>query len=205
MSKIITISQQKGGTGKTTLAAQLAVGFKNIYNKILIVDIDPQGSLSYWYNLRCDNLENPDIDSIKMAGWKASSELNRLKNSYDLILVDCPPHTDTDTKTVIRTADLVIIPLQASPTDLWATKTTIEFAQNEDKKIILVLNRVTHNSKLATVITQYLPNLPLLLLTQKVAFANSMMYGKAVIETEPNSSAAEELKKLVRQIDEYLK
>ncbi|MFN7039140.1 MAG: ParA family partition ATPase [Alphaproteobacteria bacterium] len=201
MSKVITIAQQKGGSGKTTIAAQLAVAFAYKGKKTIVVDIDPQGSLTQWFTLRKEFFGegNTKIDSIPFAGWKASSEIDKLKNSYDIIIVDSPPHTETETKTVIRAADLVIIPIQPSPTDLWASKATIEFAKSENKQILLLLNRTLPHSKIAKEIVSHLPDLPTISLGQRVVFATSMMDGRSVIEVEPSGPGSIELNEIVKK------
>jgi chromosome partitioning protein len=120
---IITIAQQKGGAGKTTIAAHLGVALAQKRNRVAVIDIDPQGSLKHWYNIRAEKFgeEYTGIYFSATAGWKINSEIMSLKRNYDFIIIDSPPHTETDAKSVMRVADLVIVPVQPSPTDLWAT------------------------------------------------------------------------------------
>ncbi len=134
VAKIITIAQQKGGAGKTTMAAQLAVAWAaSGRQRVAVVDIDSQGSLTQWYNVRKERLgeENTKLTFAAISGWRVRSEIDRLKHTHDLIVIDSPPHTDSEARTAIRAADLVVIPLQPSPLDVWATSATIQICKQE--------------------------------------------------------------------------
>jgi chromosome partitioning protein len=200
--QIITIAQQKGGAGKTTIAAHLAVALSQRGKRVAAIDIDPQGSFSAWYNLREERFGRgyTGMNFITASGWRVNSELTRLKRDHDVIIIDSPPHTETDAKTAIRAADLVIIPVQPSPTDLWATQATVELAAKERIPAYVLLNRVSSNSKLAATIAAQLDNLLETVLGNRVAFASCLMEGRTVTETEPGSVAAKEIKTLTEEI-----
>ena len=97
-----------------------------------------------------------------MAGWKVNSEIVNLKRDHDFIIIDSPPHVETDASTAIRASDVILIPMQPSPTDLWASKATIDLTKNEKVPFHIVMNRVNNNSKLSQEITKDLPNVCLL-------------------------------------------
>lgn len=201
-AKIITVAQQKGGAGKTTLAAHIAIALNQKQNRVSMIDIDPQSSLKHWFNIRAQRFgdDYTGIHFNATAGWKISSELVNLRNRFDYIVIDSPPHTETDAKAAIRAADLLIIPVQPSPTDYWATKATIDLAKREKIPYMVVLNRVTPNSKLAEGIKKQLDNLATNYLSNRVAFAACMLEGKCVTETQPKGPAAQEIKALVSEI-----
>ncbi|AIL65185.1 cobyrinic acid a,c-diamide synthase [Rickettsiales bacterium Ac37b] len=201
MVQIITIAQQKGGSGKTTIAAHLAISL--IYNNssVALIDIDPQNSLSTWYAQRHKySGANSNLHLTTTSGWRISSELARLKQIYDFIIIDSPPHIATETKTAMRAADLVIIPVQPTPTDIWATQATVEISNKERKSFVTLLNRVAPNSKLLQKLGPSLPNLLQNYIGNRVAFASSMLEGKCVLETEPNSIAAREIENIVTEL-----
>jgi len=204
--KIITIAQQKGGAGKSTIAAHLAVAFSQKGKRVAAIDIDPQQSLSMWYSIREERFGQgyTGLDFVSATGWRVNSEINRLKSDHDIIIIDSPPHMETETKTAIRTADLVIIPMQPSPTDLWASKATIELAKKERKEVAILLNRIAHNSKLAKDITAGLPHLLKGTLGNRVAFATCFLEGRCVTETEPSGLAAREVKAIVDEIGKMI-
>jgi chromosome partitioning protein len=201
-SKVITIAQQKGGAGKTTLAAHIAIALNQKQNRVSMVDIDPQSSLKHWFNIRAQRFgdDYTGIHFTATAGWKINTEILNLRNKFDYIIIDSPPHTETDAKAAIRAADLLIIPIQPSPTDFWATKATIDLAKKEKIPYMVVLNRVTPNSKLAEGIRKQLDNVSSKFLSNRVAFASCMLEGKCVTETQPKGPAAAEIKALVNEI-----
>lgn len=202
MAKVITIAQQKGGAGKTTVAAHVAVALSQKGNRVAVVDIDPQGSLSYWHNIREEKLGEGYTGLIfnALSGWRVGSEISRLRKQCDYIIIDSPPHTETEARTAIRAADLVVIPVQPSPTDLWATKATLELAKAEKVPVKVVFNRVPANSRLAQTIAAELPELIESTLGNRVLFAASLLEGRCATEVEPSSAAAKEVKALVNEI-----
>lgn len=204
--KVITISQQKGGAGKTTIAAHLAVALMQKRNKVAIIDIDPQGSLTHWHSIRAGKFgaDYTGLHFSATAGWRINSEISNLKREYDYIIIDSPPHTETDSKSAIRVADLLLIPVQPSPTDLWATRKTIGIAKNERIPYFVILNRVNNNSKLAGEVLKELDNPLNTQLANRVAFAACMMEGKCVTELHPTSAAALEIKALADEVTKAL-
>lgn len=202
MSKVITIAQQKGGAGKTTVAAHLAVALAQKGNRVAILDIDPQGSLSHWHAIREKRFGEgyTGLTHEAVSGWRVASEVSRMKKQCDFIIIDSPPHTETEARTAIRAADLIIIPVQPSPTDLWATKPTLELAKAEKVPVKVLLNRVSVNSKLAAKIADELPALADTMLGNRVVFAAALLEGRGVTEVDPNSQAAIEMKALVKEV-----
>lgn len=204
-ARVIAVAQQKGGAGKTTLAAQLAVAWAT--NKsVALMDIDPQGSLSAWHGLRAGSdrsLDNIHLSSV--SGWRVATELGRLKSDFDIVLIDCPPHADTETKNAMRAAELVVIPVQPSPMDVWATAPTAEFASEQGTPVRLVLNRVPPRSRLVDAVQAMLKDKNLKLaknhLGNRVAFAASMMEGMGVTESERTSQAAQEIRDLAKELE----
>ncbi|MGI4776058.1 MAG: AAA family ATPase [Janthinobacterium lividum] len=205
MAKIITIAQQKGGAGKTTLAAHLGVYLAQIGNKVKLIDIDPQSSLTFWYNLRKKKFGEKliKVDFAAGAGWRLGN-LTTDKENFDYLVIDSPPHTEMESKTAIRMADMVLVPLQPSPTDLWATSLTTEFTRSEKKLTRLVLNRCNQSAVMTKKITPELVNLLQTYLGNRVAFSNCLVKGMCVTETEPHSIAAQEIKSLTKEVLDLL-
>jgi len=202
MSKVITIAQQKGGAGKTTVAAHIAVALSQKGNRVAVIDIDPQGSLTHWHKIREERFGEgyTGLTFSSVSGWRVGSEVSRLRRLCDYVIIDSPPHTETEARTAIRSADLIVIPVQPSPTDLWASKATLELAKHEKVPVRVVLNRVSAHSKIAEKIASELTELAENTLGNRVLFAAALMEGRCATEVDPSSVAAKEIKALVNEI-----
>lgn len=203
--KIITVAQQKGGAGKTTIAVHLAVAFMQKGLRVAAIDIDPQGSFTAWHAEREKRFGEgyTGLTFRTLTGWRLGSELPRLKREHNIVVIDSPPHTETEARTAIRHADLILLPVQPSPTDLWATQATVDLAGVERIPFKLVLNRVSPKAKLGQVIGSKLEKIGPVSKARvgnRVAFAGSILEGRAVTETQPSSPAAQEVKALVDDV-----
>lgn len=201
VAKVITVAQQKGGAGKTTMTAHLAVTLAEYGLNVAVVDIDPQGSLTGWCEIR-EHLEGDltPITSVQCSGVRLSRQLEKLKKDHDFILVDSPPHTDTETRTAIRACNLVLVPMQPSPLDLWATQATIKIAKQERRKVKMVLNRINPQAKLSQKMQEEMKEMTLSCFGNRVAFAGALMAGKGVTEMAPSSIAAKEMQTLAEDL-----
>ncbi len=208
MAVVITVAQQKGGTGKTTLAANIAAAFAP-ERRVGLLDIDPQKSLSRWHSLRRARLRQAAALAFSdISGWRLPAELERLKRDHDLVVIDSPPQLDTDARVAVRAADLVLVPIQPSMPDIWAAEGTLRLAADERRPAHLMFNRTPPTSKLRDAITADLGarNLPLLrsALGNRAGFAHAFAAGLGVTEAAPRSTAAEELRALLAELQELM-
>ena len=208
MAIVITVAQQKGGTGKTTLAANLAAALAPT-TRVALLDIDPQKSLTRWHAIRTERNGQPELTFSDVSGWRLATELERLKRGHDVVLIDSPPQIDTDARLAIRGADLVLVPVQPSPPDVWAAEGTLALAAAEHRNARVVLNRVPPASRLGDTVKADLAtrNLPLLrsAIGNRTGFATAFAAGLGVTEAAPRSAAAVELRALLAEIEETLR
>ena len=206
LSEVITIAQQKGGTGKTTLAVHLALAFIKYHNlKVAIIDTDPQGSLGKWFMIRSEKkISNQNLTFKTASLWGAQYESKILKQDHDIVIIDTPPKIESDARPAIEAANLVIIPVAPSPVDFWATEAIIEIAKKAKRKILIQINRANHRSKLISKTYEYIKsiNIPATktLIGNRQIFIASMGEGKTVVEKQRKSKAVEEIKKISEQI-----
>jgi chromosome partitioning protein len=204
MAIVITVAQQKGGAGKTTLAAHLAAALA-ADRRVALLDIDPQRSLSRWHALRGARNNPPaQIQISQVSGWRLAAELEKLRRNHDVVLIDSPPQIDTDARLAIRSADLVLVPVQPSPPDLWAAEGTLKLALSEKRRAALVMNRAPKASKLRSAVEAEIARQGFQLCTSVLGnlagFANAFAAGLGVTETAPRSLAATELQALLVEI-----
>ena len=206
LSKVITIAQQKGGTGKTTLSVHLALAFIKYHNlKVAIIDTDPQGSLGKWFMIRTEKKVSNEGLTFKTASlWGAQYEAKILKADHDIVIIDTPPKIESDARPSIEAADLVLIPMSASHVDFWATGAIVEIAKQANKKILVQINRSNQRSKLIDKTNDFIKSLNLLstntIVGNRQIYASSMGEGKTAVEKQKKGNAVEEIKNLSEQI-----
>lgn len=204
-AKILTIAQQKGGAGKTTLAAHLAVAWQQAGRRVALVDIDPQESLTAWVQRRAETETGPLPTLGTVSGWRVTGEVERLAGDHDLVLVDIPPHADNDAGKAVRVSDLVLVPVQPSPMDLWASEATVALAARAGRPVLLVLNRVPPRGRLTEQVAAALAEaghpVAEARIGNRVALAASLAEGRGVTEAAPRGSAAAEIRALAAEIE----
>lgn len=154
-AKVITICNQKGGPGKTTLTMQLAGTLARRGFKVLVVDADPQGSATRWAASAEEHPFPAPVVGLSAANTKVHREVQKLLGDYQIILIDCPPAVDSPIpQSALLISDLALVPLVPSPLDMWASvgiRQVIENARhiNETLQARLILNQHQPNTTLA--------------------------------------------------------
>ncbi|MBU2963813.1 ParA family protein [Citreicella sp. C3M06] len=176
---VITVAQQKGGSGKTTLSANLAVGMRRLGKTVALIDTDPQGSLGRWFMTRLE-LAPEEVEGMEFAtssAWGITYECRKLADRYDLVIIDTPPKADSDLRPALRIANLVIVPVSMSHLDLWATESVLDLAHRESREALMVLNRTRPGTRLSAEITEAAQKMHARIATAQ--FANRVGYAEA--------------------------
>ena len=204
MGKVVALAQQKGGSGKTMLTAMFAVALAEDA-RVAVLDIDPQGSLGVWGRLRAATPKTICMLTISsVSGWRLAAELEKLKAAHDYVLIDTPPAIDSDPRRAVRAADLVLIPLNPAPPDLWAAEGTLKIAAEEKREAALIFNRAPASSRLHKRMEAEITARGLCLidaaLGNRAGYANSFADGLGVTEAAPATRAADEIRAAVKAL-----
>ncbi|HEX5279223.1 MAG TPA: ParA family protein [Micropepsaceae bacterium] len=191
---VIAIACQKGGSGKTTLSGHLAVEAEKAgAGPVTLIDTDPQGSLSNWWNAR--GAKTPNFAKFGPLELEAGlAELSR--TGTRIAIIDTPPAISDSIMMVIEHADLVIVPIRPSPHDLHAVAATVDMVDRFEKPLIFVINGATQRARItgeaAVALSQHGVVAPVNL-HHRVDFAASMIDGRTVGEAVPKSPSSKEM------------
>jgi len=192
--RVIVFASQKGGAGKTTLCGHVAVQAERAgAGPVALIDTDPQGSLAEWWNAR--EAETPLFVKTQFANL--TDDLNQLRaQGINLVFVDTPPAVTDTIREVVGYGDLVIIPTRPSLHDLRTVGATVDIIEDQDRPLIIVINaaiaRARINSDAALALSQHGTIAPVTV-HHRLDFVTSMMDGRTVIETDPESHSAGEI------------
>ncbi|NNF73367.1 MAG: ParA family protein [Rhodobacteraceae bacterium] len=194
MGQVITVAQQKGGSGKTTIAVNLAVSFVRSGKSVALLDTDPQGSLGRWFMARREaGLE--DMEFSTASAWGVSYECDKLRRDHDYVILDTPPKVDADLRPALRESDLVIVPVAASQVDVWATESVLDLAARERSAVMVVINRAKAGTRVLDQVIEALGALDAprakTVLGNRVAYAETLGMGKGVLERGRGAWTAE--------------
>ena len=194
---ILALTSQKGGSGKTTLAGHLAVAAEREgAGPVALIDTDPQGSLTDWWNER--QATTPAFLSASIA--TLSRDLDRARDlGFQLVIIDTPPAITDMIEHVIALSDLVVIPTRPSPHDLRAAGTTISMVEAAGKSLVFVINAANPRARItgeaAVVLSQHGTVAPVTI-HQRTDFASSMIDGRTVMELPRAERSSDEIKSL---------
>ncbi len=202
---IYAFLNQKGGVGKTTLSIHLADALARRGSRVLLIDADPQQSAMKW-SMRAGESA---FSVIGMAKPTLHRDIVSLCSDYGNIVIDGPPRVTDLARSVILAADVVVIPVQPSPFDVWATAETVDLVS--EAKIykgtlnsVIALNRKIVNTAIGRDVREALATLGLPIMrsdvSQRVAFAEAVATGQTVADIAPDSPGAREIDALASEL-----
>lgn len=191
--KTIVITSQKGGSGKTTLAAQLSVAAERAkHGPVVLIDTDIQNTLTTWWNLR-------ETDTPQFAEVTLRTLENKLADlataGFAYCFIDTPPALTDQNENILKLADLVLIPARPTPADLWSLGATIDLVNKAGVPFAFVLTQAKGNAKLTLQTVAALSEFGSVfqaIIHDRVDYAASMTDGRTVMELNPSSPAAAE-------------
>ncbi|UUL83751.1 ParA family protein [Sphingomonas qomolangmaensis] len=203
--RVLAMASQKGGSGKTTLSGHLAVQAQLAGGgPVVLIDIDPQGSLSDWWNER--QTEMPAFAQTTVARLAADLEVLR-QQGFRLAVIDTPPAITMAIQSVIAVAELIIIPTRPSPHDLRAVGATVDLCERAGKPLIFVVNAATPKARItaeaAVALSQHGIVAPITV-HHRTDFAASMIDGRTVMEVDPRGKSAAEISALWSYVSDRL-
>lgn len=207
-AKVFAISNQKGGTGKTTLTMNFAAGLAK-HGRTLVVDTDPQGSALQWAGVASDARPFP-VSVITMAG-NISREINNFRNDYQYLVIDCPPTVAGEaSQLAMSAADSVLIPVLPSPVDLWASIRLVNAVEqakliNPKLKAHLIINQLEPRNALSRAMKEALAefDIPVLesCIRRRAIYRTSAIEGNSVFGMgKRGEAAAEEIESIIQEV-----
>lgn len=203
--RVIVFASQKGGSGKTTLAAHVAVQAELTNSgPVALIDTDPQGSLAKWWNVR----ESQQPAFIQSVFSNLFQDLDQARSEgFRLVMVDTPPAVTRAISEVVSFADLVVLPTRPSPLDMRAVGPTVDIVEAKHKQMIFVVNGATPRARItseaAVALSQHGTVAPVTL-HHRVDYAASMIDGRTVLESHPTGKSAKEIQQLWSYLRERL-
>ena len=202
---VISLINQKGGVGKTTIAINLASALSSRNLKVLVIDADPQGSVLQWQATGA----NREFDVVQLAMPELSAQIGNHRRAFDHVVIDSPPALSHVSREIAAASDLAIIPIAPSSLDIWSSRETIELVTGVGRKrqrlaARLLVYRKIPGTRLAAeardALNSYGVDIFKTEISQRIAYVEAIVSGVSALKYSPNSVAAREINDLCDEI-----
>ena len=205
--KVLGLLSRKGGVGKTTLAIHLAVAAQQAGQRVLLIDLDPQKSAAAWWQARTDG--TPELEVAEPA--QLSGLLDTARGAgVDLAVIDTRPSVEADAVQVAALSDYLLVPTRPAIMDLRAILGTLDIVKGGRHRASIVLNacppsrggagEASSTSDARKALKAFGVPVSPISIVQRAALSHALLEGKAIIEADPNSKAASEIRALWRYV-----
>lgn len=210
---VISFLNQKGGCGKTTASINLAAMLDSLGYVVELVNLDPQGTALDWATTRANvRGEDAALFRVSQMGTNIKGEIGAVKRAADFVIVDGAPQVQALTIAAIKASDIVVVPVQPTQADVWATDVVVdiikelhELREKQDPATYFMVSRVLKTSKEAATIADALREgygLPVLKgrTTQKLDYQRVFEAGGSVVDLDEQNQARHEIKMLAKEL-----
>lgn len=206
---VISFLNQKGGVGKTTLATNISRAIQQDGNKVLLVDSDPQGSARDWNEVNDGTI----VSVIGLDRESLAHDIEAVRSDYDFIVIDGAPQIAKMSAAAVKISDVIVIPVQPSPYDIWACSDLVEIIElrkevKPDLKVFFLINRAIKNTKLEGEVKVALQDYKFPILetytTQRIIYPTVASDGKTVFESS-DKKAIEEIDNIKNELMKGIK
>ena len=209
MPVVVAVLNQKGGSGKTTIATNLAFAIQNSGRRVLLVDADQQGSARDWNEANGGEL----LPVVGLDRETLPKDLQAIQSAYDWIVIDGAPQIAKISAAAVRAADVVLVPVQPSPYDIWACADLVDIIRTRQEvtggkpKAAFIISRAIKNTKLSGEVSSALEDYGLPVLkagtTQRVIYPTTAAQGRTVFD-DPSGEAAREIDAVRQEMEELV-
>jgi chromosome partitioning protein len=203
--QVLSILSEKGGSGKTTIATNLATAFHLSGTETLLVDADPQGTARDWG--AASGADTPVVVGVDRSSLE--EDVPRLGERFELVVIDGAPRMQERAVSAVKASDLVLVPVRPSAADIWSAETILEACNAYATEARFVVSSQVVGTALAKGVQESLESFDIEVMdartSQRVAFTEALGAGQSVLQYKPKGKAAGEIEALYDEVKALLK
>jgi chromosome partitioning protein len=199
----VAVLNEKGGSGKTTIATNLASAWQRDGYRVLLVDVDPQATALDW-----SAFGDTDVTVVTIGRGNLDRDLRRVADSFDLAVIDGAPRMTKLTAASVRVSDFVLIPVRPSAPDIWSAETVVDVCEQQGTPAAFVVSSAVVGTTLSDVADDALSTFGIPVLSarthQRIAYARAIGRGASVLDLSGATKAAAEIRDLADEVLTHL-